>query len=75
MYLSQVIKRFINISSMKVREYMKKKYWKTWNEYQKLYKYYRYHTDSEYQNNIKQYNLQRYYEKKNVQKNEENGKK
>jgi len=54
---------------------MKKKYWKAWNEYQKLYKYYRYHTDLEYQNNIKQYNLQRYYEKKNVQKNEENGKK
>jgi len=71
MYLNKVIKRCINISSIKVGEYMKKKYWKAWNEYQKLYKYYRYHTDLEYQNNIKQYNLQRYYENKNVQKNGE----
>ena len=50
---------------------MTKKYWKTWNEYQKLYKYYKYHTDLEYQNKIRQYNLERYYENKNVLKNGE----
>ena len=39
-------------------------YWKTWNEYQKLYKYRRYWTDNEYQEKIRKYNLSKYYEKK-----------
>lgn len=57
---------------------MTKKFWRTYqtfNEYQKLYKYHRYHTDLEYQNKIKKYNLERYYKKKmdgKMGKNEKN---
>lgn len=72
MYLKKATIIIINFYYYQIVELlMTKKYWKTWNEYQKLYKYYRYHTDLHYQNKIKQYNLSRYYDTKNVLKNEE----
>lgn len=71
MYLKKATIIIINFYHYQIVELsMTNKYWKTWNEYQKLYKYYKYHTDIEYQNKIKQYNLERYYDTKNKKEDE-----